>query len=245
MDRISRRRFLSSAVTGAAVLASGCGSDPTGTAKIPVAPSADQPVPLGKTGLVVPRVAMGTGTHGWKRASDQTRLGEEGFVRLVDHGIDRGAAFVDAADLYGSHPFVKKALNRLAVPRDRVTLLSKIWFSEAPEMEPVTRARPEVERFLKEMGTDHLDICLLHCVQKPDWPVILAGLMEELSAPEERRQGAGHRLFVPYPRGDACRHGAPLDRCDPGPHQSPGESHGPGRGRRDHSDHPEGGPGPG
>jgi 1-deoxyxylulose-5-phosphate synthase len=137
------------------------------------------PVSIGQTGVVVPRLAMGTGTRGWERASDQTRLGRPEFVRLMRHGIERGAAFIDAADLYGSHDFARATLQE--VPRERLTLLTKIWFGSAPKMQPTSTARPEVERFLRELGTEYLDIVLIHMVTTPGWPRELERMRDELS----------------------------------------------------------------
>jgi len=45
-------------------------------------------VSLGRSGLQVPRLALGTGTTGWARESDQTRLGQREFVRLLRHGVE-------------------------------------------------------------------------------------------------------------------------------------------------------------
>ena len=181
MHEVSRRAFLKNAMVGTTALLAGC------TLEEEVRHEAEiDRVPLGKTGLVVPRLALGTGTHGWKKVSDQTRLGQAGFTRLMAHGAERGAAFIDAADLYGSHGFVKHALADGSISRDDVVILSKIWFGEAPEMTPTTTARPEVERFLKEMGVDHIDICLIHCVQDPLWPEHLERMRDELSRLKEK-----------------------------------------------------------
>jgi aryl-alcohol dehydrogenase-like predicted oxidoreductase len=136
-------------------------------------------VSLGRSGLRVSRLAQGTGTAGWARESDQTKLGQREFVRLLRHGVERGASFIDTADLYGAHEYVKAALQELR--REDVTLLSKIWFSAAPKMEPTETARPEVERFLKELGTDYLDAVLVHCVTDPNWPRQQARMRDELS----------------------------------------------------------------
>lgn len=141
--------------------------------------SATARVPLGRSGLSVPRLAMGTGSNGWARESDQTRLGEREFVKLMRHGAERGAQFIDAADLYGSHPFVKASFREL--DRDQVTLLTKIWFTQAPNMTPTETARPEVERFRQELGVDQLDIVLIHCVTDPAWPKQQARMRDELS----------------------------------------------------------------
>ncbi len=186
MDDITRRTFLKSAVGASAMLA-GCSSNGGDPDRIEdVRDSAADRVELGRSGVLVPRVAMGTGTHGWKRASDQTRLGQQDFSKLMAHGVERGAAFIDAADLYGSHSFVRSALEDGSVKRDDVTILSKIWFGEAPEMTPTTTALPEVERFRGELGVDVIDICLIHCTQDALWPEQLKQMRDELSELKSR-----------------------------------------------------------
>ena len=141
--------------------------------------SATARVPLGRSGLPVPRLAMGTGTSGWQRVSDQTRLGQRDFTRLMRHGVERGAEFIDTADLYGAHSYVKAALSEMR--REDLILLSKIWFSKAPQMTPTETAQPEIERFLKELGVDWLDIALVHCVTDAAWPTQQARMRDELS----------------------------------------------------------------
>jgi aryl-alcohol dehydrogenase-like predicted oxidoreductase len=203
MTELSRRSFnqaIGSLALGAGAAAWACTPAGRGDATTPSTPTAGAPpagapvpttgqasaasgatarVPLGRTGLTVPRLAMGTGSNGWARASDQTRLGEREFVKLMRHGAELGAEFIDAADLYGSHPFVKASLREL--DREQLTLLTKIWFSEAPNMTRTETARPEVERFRKELGVDQLDIVLVHCVTDPAWPKQQARMRDELS----------------------------------------------------------------
>jgi predicted aldo/keto reductase-like oxidoreductase len=143
-------------------------------------PGATDRVPLGQTGLQVPRLAMGTGTNGWEQASDQTRLGMDTLVAMLRHGFSRGLTFIDTADLYGAHPYVSQALQY--INRTDVTLLTKIWFKEAPGMTPTTTARPEVQRFLQELGVSYLDIVLIHAVESASWPSELQRMREELSS---------------------------------------------------------------
>lgn len=151
---------------------------------------ATEQVPLGRpgsggSGLTVSRLALGTGSTGWARESEQTQLGQREFVRMLRHGVARGATFIDTADLYGAHAYVKAALAELR--REDVTLLSKIWFSAgAPKMDATETARPEVERFLKELGTDYLDAVLVHCVTDPRWPTLQARMRDELSELKQR-----------------------------------------------------------
>jgi predicted aldo/keto reductase-like oxidoreductase len=140
-------------------------------------------VPLGNSGLMVPMLAMGTGTAGWEGTSDQTQLGEEKFMSLMQHGFDRGASFLDLADLYGSHPLARLVLEQ--VPRDSVTVASKIWWREDGGLPPAREGRSEVERFLGELGTDYLDIVLIHSLLQESWMTDLAQMRDELSELKE------------------------------------------------------------
>jgi aryl-alcohol dehydrogenase-like predicted oxidoreductase len=126
-------------------------------------------VPLGQTKLHFSRVCMGTGMRGGMRQSNQTRMGKEKFEALIQEAFDRGVTWFDLADLYGTHPYVVPALKQ--IPRDRYGLITKIWWRSGgiPEKE-----RPDadvvVERFLKELNTDYIDLLLLHCVESGKWP---------------------------------------------------------------------------
>ena len=57
------------------------------------------------------------------------------------------------ADLYGSHPHLRRALQE-GVPRDKVTILTKTEATTAMQM------KEDLDRFRRELGTDYLDICL-------------------------------------------------------------------------------------
>src|SRR5438105_1407936 len=73
-------------------------------------------VPLGKSGLKVSRVCMGTGTSGIRQESNQTRLGRENLHRLLRDAYENGIRTFDLADQYGSHPYLGPAMQ--GVPRD-------------------------------------------------------------------------------------------------------------------------------
>jgi aryl-alcohol dehydrogenase-like predicted oxidoreductase len=133
---------------------------------------------FGKTGLRVSRLAFGTGTHGWAGRSDQTDLGVDGLASLLRLAYDHGVNFWDAADAYGSHPHLARALQE--IPRHEVVIATKTTSRSA---EQVTR---DIERFLRELGTDVLDIVLLHFVTQPDWPQRCTGAMEALSRAKEQ-----------------------------------------------------------
>jgi diketogulonate reductase-like aldo/keto reductase len=121
---------------------------------------------------------MGTGTIGYNHHSNQTALGMDGLPRLLLNGYDHGLRFFDAADSYGSHPYVAKALKQ--VSRDKVTVLTKTWARD-----PRT-ARADLDRFRKELGTDYLDVCLMHCLTEPDWTDRYRGVMDVFSEAKEK-----------------------------------------------------------
>jgi len=124
---------------------------------------------LGKTKIMVSRVGFGTGMRGGRRQSNQTRLGKEVFESLLKTSYERGIRLFDAADIYGSHPYIASALKKM--PRKDYAIVSKIWWRRGgiPEQE-----RPDadvvVERFCKELDTDYIDLVLLHCVVSEKWP---------------------------------------------------------------------------
>lgn len=140
--------------------------------------SAVDTVTLGKTGLKTSRLAMGTGTVGSGGHSHQTALGVKGLSEMLLNGYDHGLRFFDAADSYGSHPHVAEALKQ--VPRDKVTVLTKTWARD-PDA-----AGKDLDRFRRELGTDYIDICLMHCVTEADWTERYRGVMDVLSEAKEK-----------------------------------------------------------
>ncbi len=140
--------------------------------------SATDTVTLGNTGIKTSRLAMGTGTVGVGHHSNQTALGVKGLSDLLLNGYDKGLRFFDAADSYGSHEHVAAALKH--VPRDKVTVLSKSWARDAAGM------RADLDRFRRELGTDYLDVCLMHCVTEADWTTRFRGAMDVLSEAKEK-----------------------------------------------------------
>ncbi len=135
-------------------------------------------VMLGNTGIEVTRMAMGTGTNGVRGASNQTRkLGIKGVGDLLHYAYDNGVLFWDSADQYGSHPHLKEALKY--VPREKVVILTKTHATTEAEM------WADLDRFRQEIGTDYLDIVLLHCMMDGNWPKIKQGAMNVLSQARE------------------------------------------------------------
>ncbi len=176
MPGIRRREFLQGAATAAAAawiapqsLAARLASLPSLDRKY----SATDTVTLGRTGIQTSRLAMGTGTVGSGHRSNQTALGLSGLSHLLQNGYDNGLRFFDTADSYGSHPHVADALKH--VDRSKVTILTKSWARSAGEM------RADLDRFRRELNTDHLDIVLMHCLTESDWTTRYRPVMDALS----------------------------------------------------------------
>ena len=176
---MKRREFLIGASWGLAAAWAGARALPT--TALPALPrkfSAADTVVLGKTGIRTSRLAMGTGTVGFGHHSNQSALGVQGLSRLLLNGYDHGLRFFDTADAYGTHPHVAEALKH--VPRDKVTVLSKSWSREPAAI------RADLDRFRRELGTDYIDIFLMHCLSDSDWTTRYRGVMDVLSEAKEK-----------------------------------------------------------
>jgi len=135
-------------------------------------------VTLGNTGIKTSRLAMGTGSWGWGGSSFQTReLGIKGLADLLRHAYDTGVIFWDSADQYGSHPHLKEALKY--IPREKVVILTKTRATSEAEM------KSDLDRFRQELGTDYIDIVLLHKMENPSWDKIKKPAMDVLSRARE------------------------------------------------------------
>ncbi len=137
---------------------------------------ANDVVYLGPDKVRLSRLAMGTGTIA---GSVQRKLGLQGLADCLEYGTDQGIIFWDTADAYQTHPHVKQALKR--VPREKVTIMTKTHANTAEEM------KANLDRYRQELGTDYIDILLLHAVTSLSWPTEMQGAMDFLS--EARGKG--------------------------------------------------------
>lgn len=177
MNKINRRSFIKTGIAGIAGL-SLAGSGFAGTGCALTRETTVDKVKLGQTGLKVSRIAMGSGTIGGNKESNQTRLGMEMFTRLARHGYDRGIRFYDMADSYGSQPFFGNAIKGL--PREKLTLLTKLW-THPDGSERIQPVRENLDRMRQELGTDYIDILLMHCMTQGNWTENRKHYMDGLS----------------------------------------------------------------
>ena len=98
---------------------------------------------------------------------------------MIRHGIDRGLRYVDTADQYGSHIFVREALK--GVPREKLFIQTKTRALH-PEV-----AKVDLDRFRQELGTDYIDSLLMHAMGSETWPADMRPVMDVLAEAKEKK----------------------------------------------------------
>jgi len=170
---ITRRQFIkgSAALTGALFLS--CQGTPAWLGKGKLT-AVDQ-VTLGKTGLRLSRLGIGTGTMG---GSVQRNLGREGFNRLIRYAYDQGITYIDTADAYRTHSMVREAIKGL--PREKLFIQSKM--GGVPE-----KPLEVLDRFRKELNVDYIDSVLTHCVVRKNWDQQRRRVLDALEEAKQRK----------------------------------------------------------
>ncbi len=194
---MKRRDFLGTAVVGATTLAGASHSADKSNGQEESLDNGflKERVRLGQSDLKVTRVGLGTGMTGGMRRSNQIRIGEKNFRDLLRYAYDQGINYFDAADLYGTHRDIIPGLE--GIPREEIVIVSKIWWGPGgiPEKERLL-ADALVERFLKELNTEYIDLLHLHCVTSKDWPKELAKQMDVMSKLKEEGKIRAHGVSV-------------------------------------------------
>jgi aryl-alcohol dehydrogenase-like predicted oxidoreductase len=168
---VNRREFLQ-ATAATAALATLPGSSLASAPRNALPRTPTDKVTLGKTGIKVSLVGMGTGSHGSGQASNQTKLGVKAFTKVVRHALDHGVTLFDVADQYGSHVYLREALK--GVPRENYVIQTKTHATD------FATAKSHMERYRMELGVDMIDIVLLHCMTKGGWQHDHTGSMDYL-----------------------------------------------------------------
>jgi aryl-alcohol dehydrogenase-like predicted oxidoreductase len=177
MRETNRREFIAQGLLGIGAVWAGPGQHQA-LSSTPVEKRPADQVLLGQTGIKLSRLAMGSGTNGVNYSSEQTRLGVKVLSELLSYGFDQGINFWETADQYGSHAHLNGGIKR--VGRNRVVIMTKTHARTASEM------WADLDRFRKELGTDYIDVILLHCMMSPNWPEDRQGAMETLTKAREK-----------------------------------------------------------
>ena len=131
--------------------------------------------PLGRTGLTVPLICLGTMTFGEQNSQ------ADGFAQM-DYALERGINFFDTAELYAIPPRAETAGSTEVIignwmkargNRDKITLASKIvgrspmtWFRVDGSGSRVNKANIDeaIQGSLKRLQTNYIDLYQIH------WP---------------------------------------------------------------------------
>jgi aryl-alcohol dehydrogenase-like predicted oxidoreductase len=127
---------------------------------------------LGRTGLFVSELCLGTMTFGGTEGTMWGNIGQlqqSEAERLLGQALDAGINFIDTADVYGagaSEQITGQALRNLKVPRDSVVVASKVFGDTGPgaNMRGNTRSHilDGVKASLRRLQLDHIDLYQVH-----------------------------------------------------------------------------------
>jgi aryl-alcohol dehydrogenase-like predicted oxidoreductase len=123
---------------------------------------------LGRSGLKVPVLSLGTGTFGGTNEFFQ-RWGQTDVAqakRMVDLCVDAGLNFFDTADVYSQGVSEEILGQALKGRRDKVLISTKATFAMGDGSNEVGSSRYHLiracEASLKRLGTDHIDVYFMH-----------------------------------------------------------------------------------
>lgn len=138
-------------------------------------PTAVDQVKLGKTGIKLSRLGMGTGSIG---GSIQRALGQDGFTRVIRYGYDQGLTYIDTAQAYKTHEMVREAIK--GIPREKLFIQTKMGGVPDKPLEVI-------DQFRKELGIDYIDSLLVHCTTTGNWDEQRKPLVEAFETAKEKK----------------------------------------------------------
>ena len=172
---MNRRRFSGLCIGFGASLSS------AGTILTALSNSARAATPMVKfrDGAIVPALGQGSANLAQGKRSEAA---EEEALRT---GLSLGMTLIDTAEMYGSGRSETLIGRAIAGQRDRVFLVSKVWPNHVAG-DGIARA---CDASLARLGTDHLDLYLLH------WPSREADLSSIVAAFENLRAAGKTRAW--------------------------------------------------
>lgn len=118
---------------------------------------------LGNSGIKVSKFCLGCMSFGDPASNMHAwTLDPSASEAIIKHALDLGINFFDTANCYSagtSEEYLGRAIRRGAA-RDKVVLASKVYFNEG-NLSKTAIAR-EIEGILKRLGTDYLDLYIIH-----------------------------------------------------------------------------------
>lgn len=117
----------------------------------------------------------------------------EDTERCIGEALDAGYRLIDTAQAYGNEAGVGAAIAKSGIPRDEVFVTSKIWVSNMN----YERAAASIDEGLRALGTDHIDLMLLHQAMG-DYPGAWRAMEDAYRAGKLRAIGVSNHIGVNY-----------------------------------------------
>ncbi|MEO9231410.1 MAG: aldo/keto reductase [Devosia sp.] len=115
-------------------------------------------MPIGRVRLPSGELVSALGQGTWKMGENARKRADE--VRALKLGIELGVTLIDTAEMYGNGGAEEVTGEAIAGQRDGLFIVSKVLPSNASRTGTIAAC----ERSLKRLGTDRIDLYLLH------WP---------------------------------------------------------------------------
>jgi len=125
---------------------------------------------LGRTGLKVSRLCLGTMAFGWKAEENES-------FRIMDRALELEIIFFDTANVYGfkkgnglTEQIIGRWLAQSGDRRDKIVLAAKVYGEMGPGPNDrrlsAYHIRRACEESLRRLQTDHIDLYQMHHVDR-------------------------------------------------------------------------------
>ena len=119
-------------------------------------------IKVGNTDIEISQICIGAMSFGKAGTLHDWTLDEKASEAIIKHALEKGLNFFDTANIYSagtSEEYLGKALKKFA-KRDEVVISSKVYFNQGIlSRKAILR---EIDGTLKRLGTDYLDIYIIH-----------------------------------------------------------------------------------
>ncbi len=158
---------------------------------------------LGKTGIEVSPVGMGTLTMGFS----QKNLSLEDGAAVIYHAVTSGINFLDTAQYYDTYRYLRPALDKIKLEGRAIPVICSKTLESG-----YNGAVQAVEECLQELDIPFVDIFLLHEVRgkedfylrKKAWNALI----------DLKKQGKIHAIGISTHHVDACLEMSRISECD-------------------------------
>lgn len=117
---------------------------------------------LGNTDITISKLCVGCMSFGKAGTMHDWTLDESDSEKVIRHALDLGINFFDTANGYSagtSEEYLGRAIKK-NIARDQVVIASKVYFNEGRlSKKAIFR---EIDGSLKRLGTDYLDLYIIH-----------------------------------------------------------------------------------